>query len=274
MSDACRHLDPVYLWDGPAPHATGMDESDRPRITGVLPEARSPTAAIVVCPGGGYCRRAPHEGLPVAKWLAGLGLAAFVLDYRVRPYRHPVPLTDALRAIRMVRARADEWNVDAGRVGILGFSAGGHLAVSAATLFADADAGPASDDPVDRQPSRPDALIACYAVVTFGEHRHHGSMVSLLGDEPDPELRQRLSLENAVSDRTPPTFIWQTADDGAVPVENALLLAGALRTCGVPLELHVYPHGAHGIGLSKDWRVGRLWSAACAEWLDQLGWRG
>lgn len=269
MADEIRRLAPVALWPQGAPGAAGDSDEDRPRLTPYLPPASEPTAAVVVCPGGGYDHRADHEAGPVARWLASLGVAGIVLDYRVAPYRHPIPLQDAQRGIRLVRATADEWNIDPAAVGILGFSAGGHLAASTATIPApDADD---ADDAVDRQSSRPDALIACYPVISFGDHGHDGSMRSLLGQVPQPGLPEYLSLESRVTTDTPPTFLWHTADDEAVPVENSLLFAAALRRCGVPFELHVYQHGPHGLGLAQDSPACREWTTACANWLREIG---
>jgi acetyl esterase/lipase len=228
-----------------------------------------PRAAIVVCPGGGYRRRAPHEGAPVARWLNSLGIAAFVLDYRVSPHRHPAPLDDARRALRLVRHRADEWNVDRSRVGVLGFSAGGHVAATAATQPAAAD--PAAADAVDHQTSRPDALVLAYPVITFGEHRHEGSMLNLLGDDPSTASREALSAELQVSADTPPTFLWHTAEDASVPVQNALLFAQALAAHGVSFALHVFPRGRHGLGLAEDDPVVGAWTGLCATWLADQG---
>lgn len=260
----------VALWPAGAPGAMDAGLEDCPRLTPYLPRGTAGrTAAVVVCPGGGYGMRAAHEGEPVARWLAGLGVAGCVLDYRVKPYRHPAPLHDAQRALRMVRARAGDWNIDPLAVGILGFSAGGHLATSAATIF---DTGEAqASDPVDRQSCRPDALIACYPVVSMGEFRHHGSMVALLGEEASPALREAMSLENRVTPQTPPAFIWHTSDDPSVPVENALLLAGALRRARVAFDLHVFAHGRHGLGLAKDDPQVGLWTGLCEKWLGRIG---
>ncbi len=259
------------LWPTGAPGARGTAPEDTPRLTPFPLDTPGPHAAVIVCPGGGYAMRAPHEGAPIAQWLNSLGVAAFVLDYRVAPYRHPVPHGDAQRAIRTVRARADEWSIDPARIGILGFSAGGHLCVSAATIFDEGD--PLAADPVERASSRPDAFIACYPVITFGEHRHDGSMRNLLGPEPDPELRERLTLENRVTPDTPPGFLWHTADDAAVPVENALLLVGAMRRCGVPFALHVFAHGPHGLGLAPQHPDVAQWTNLCAGWLKGIGFR-
>jgi acetyl esterase/lipase len=269
MSHEARKLDTLYLWSGRAPGALGDGPEDRPRLTPYLPEGNGPFGCVVVCPGGGYGGRAKHEGEPIAQWLCSLGLASCVLDYRVKPYQHPVPLGDAQRAIRMVRARASEWNLDTRRVGIVGFSAGGHLATSAATLF---DLNPPDGkDPIDQHSARPDVLIACYPVISFGEFRHHGSMVNLIGKEPDPKLRQMLSLENSVTAKNPPAFLWHTADDAAVPVENVLLFAQALRRHKVSFALHVFPHGRHGLGLASDQPGIKVWTELCAQWLREMG---
>ncbi|MCX5676872.1 MAG: alpha/beta hydrolase [Planctomycetota bacterium] len=264
----------MLLWSGGAPGAKGDTLEDKPRITPYLPAGDGPFACIVVCPGGGYGGRAAHEGAPICKWLNSIGVAGFVLDYRVKPYRHPIPLGDAQRAIRTVRARAAEWKIDPKRIGILGFSAGGHLAASATTIFDDGK--PDAADPIGRQSCRPDAAILCYPVITFGDFRHNGSMVNLLGPDPDPKLRQEMSLETRVTPQTPPTFLWHTSDDGGVPVENSLLFATALRKNKVPFALHVFPRGPHGIGLGDGDRGAkapdaRQWPAICAEWLKNLG---
>lgn len=273
MTRQLNILDPVTLWPQGAPSAMGSNKEDCPRLTPYLPEHGKTTGAIIVCPGGGYACRAPHEGGPIARWFVSLGLASFVLDYRVSPYRHPVPLGDAQRAIRMVRDHAAEWKIDPNRIGILGFSAGGHLAVSAATIFDEGN--PAASDPIDRQPCRPNALIACYPVVTFGEFRHHGSMINLLGEDYAPKMQEYLSLENRVTDQTPPSFLWHTSDDQAVPVENSLLFAAALHKHNVPCSLHVFPHGPHGLGLAKNLKSSvSAWTTECELWLKEIGFCG
>jgi len=264
----------VPLWPDGAPGAKGDGPEDTPRLTPYLVPGDGVRACIVVCPGGGYAGRAGHEGEPIARWLNTLGVSACVLDYRVRPYRHPIPLGDAQRSIRLVRHRSKEWRIDAKRVGILGFSAGGHLAASAATIFDDGD--PQAADPVDREPCRPDAAILCYPVITFGEYRHDGSMRNLLGKNPAPALREQMSLETRVTARTPPVFLWHTSDDPVVPVENSLLFAAALRARKVPFALHVFPHGPHGMGLAQGGRGAaapevRQWTALAAVWLRAIG---
>ena len=223
-------------------------------LTPYLIDGPGPSPAIVVCPGGGYRRHAAHEGEPVARWLNSLGIAAFVLEYRVAPHRHPAPLQDATAAIREVRQRAADWRVDPAKVAILGFSAGGHVAASAGTLSPD-------------KSGRPDLMVLCYPVITFGEHRHEGSMLNLLGEEPSDEARRALSLETRVTPETPPTFLWHTAEDASVPVQNALLFADALARNRVPFELHVFPEGRHGLGLAEGLPAVGAWTSLCAAWL-------
>lgn len=259
-------LAPIPLWADVQDVDTG--EAAIPRLTPYLPAGVS-RGAIVICPGGGYRMLAPHEGEPIARWLNGLGVAAFVLEYRVAPHRHPVPLGDAQRAIRLVRHHAAEWALADGPLGVLGFSAGGHLAASAG-VFAD-DGERESADPVARASARPDALILCYPVLTFGESRHQGSIENLLGPDAPAAALAALSLETRVTPATPPTFLWHTADDAAVPVENSLLFAGALRRAGVPFALHVYPHGRHGLGLATDDPVVGSWTMLCGTWLATQG---
>lgn len=213
--------------------------------------------------------RARHESEPVAQWLSTLGIAGLVLDYRVAPYKHPVPLGDAQRAMRLARSMSGQWRLDPSRTGILGFSAGGHLAASAGTIFDDGQAD--APDPVDRISCRPDAIILCYPVITFGPHRHDGSMRNLLGQNPDPADQDYLSLENRVTAQTPPTFLWHTAGDAAVPVENVLLFASSLSRHKVPCALHVFPTGCHGLGLAKENPSVAAWTQLCSRWLTDIG---
>ena len=226
--------------------------------------------AVIVCPGGGYARLAPHESEPVARWLNGLGIAAFVLAYRVAPHRYPAPLRDGQRAVQLVRHRAAAWGLDPARVGMLGFSAGGHLAASVGTCPDAAD--PASADPVARRSSRPDLLVLCYPVISFGGQRHLGSTDNLLGLEATAEQRADVSLELRVAADTPPTFLWHTAADQSVPVEHGLLFASALGRHGVPFALHVYPHGRHGLGLAEGDPLVGTWRTLCAAWLADRGY--
>jgi acetyl esterase/lipase len=260
------------LWPNGVPLAAGNGDEDRPAVVWYPAPAAlegKRTAAIVVCPGGGYARRADHEGEPIALWLNTLGISAAVLRYRVGPYRAPAPQLDALRAVRYVRSQAEGRHVDPTRIGILGFSAGGHLACSSSNLGD--DGAPDAEDLVERYSSRVQAAILCYPVVSMGEFAHEGSRTNLLGGEPDRELVERYSGENMVHELTPPTFVWHTADDGAVPVENALLYALALRRKGIPHELHVFESGRHGLGLAQDNPEVSAWTGLCAAWLRKMG---
>lgn len=270
-SQVSSAAEPIILWSGGAPGALGREPADVPTLTPYLvPKERATGAAVIVCPGGGYTHLAEHEGAPVAEWLNTLGVTAFVLKYRTGPrYHHPAPLQDAARAIRTVRARAVEWGLDPQRVGILGFSAGGHLASTAGTHF---DAGNTSaNDPIERVSSRPDVMILVYPVITMREQTHAGSKRSLLGESPKSELVALLSNEEQVTKETPPTFLVHTMTDAAVPVENSMMFAAALRRAGVPFELHLYERGSHGFGLGvRNGAVDPIlstWPERCAAWL-------
>ena len=242
---------PVVLWPDGAPGALGKSDKDIPTLTPYLPETgKANGAAMVICPGGGYGGLAPHEGNDYALFLNQHGVTAFVLKYRLGSagYRHPCMLQDAARAMRTVRSRAAEWMVDPKRVGIMGSSAGGHLASTLLTHF---DAGQAAAaDPVERQSSRPDLGVLCYAVITMGTNTHGGSRANLLGKEPAPALITLLSNELQVTSQTPPCFIWHTWADNGVKVENSLDFATALRRNKVPFDLHIYEQGRHGLGLA------------------------
>ncbi|WNS44301.1 alpha/beta hydrolase [Paenibacillus sp. MMS20-IR301] len=259
-------METLLLWPEGAPHALGTGDEDRPAVTPYLVDGKH-NAAIVICPGGGYGMRAEHEGAPVARWLNTLGISAFVLRYRVAPYRYPAALQDAQRALKTIRHRAEEFGIDPGRLGILGFSAGGHLASTAGVLY---DQGnPDHRDPVEHQSSRPDCLILCYPVISMRDGvTHEGSKTNLLGEAPDEQLVKRLSSELQVTAETPPVFLWHTADDASVPVENSLQFAAALGRHNVPYDLHVYAHGIHGLGLAEEEPHTKSWSEACASWLQ------
>jgi len=265
-------LDPVPLWPGGAPGALGSNEWDVPTLTAFLPARDKATgAAMVICPGGGYGGLADHEGRGYAEWLAENGVAGIVLKYRLgsKGYRHPAMLNDAARAVRLTRAKADEWKIDVKRVGIMGSSAGGHLASTLLTHF---DPGtPAAQDPVERLSSRPDLGILCYAVITMGEFTHGGSKKNLLGSEPEAALVELLSNEKQVTKDTPPTFLWHTWEDKGVKIENSTQFAAALRTNGVPFELHIFEKGGHGMGLGGGRNGGphHPWAGVCLYWLQQ-----
>ena len=270
---AQRAPEPELLWPDGAPGAQGSADIDKPTLTPyLLAPGRGAGTAVVVCPGGGYSHLAmDHEGDQVARWLNSLGVAAFVLKYRLGPkYHHPVELGDAQRAIRTVRTRAAAFRVMPDRVGIMGFSAGGHLASTAETHFDGGNATAA--DPIERASSRPDFAVLCYPVISFTTpYTHRGSLRSLLGDNPDPKLAESLSNELQVTAQTPPTFLFHTSDDPVVPVENSILFYQALRKAGVPAELHIYEHGPHGVGLAATDATLGTWPARLADWLRGRG---
>jgi len=259
---------PIPLWTNGAPGTLGDRPQDRPDLTLHRP-ARPNGTSLLILPGGGYWTLAPHEGEGYARWFAAQGITCHVLKYRLGAdgYRHPCMLWDAARALRMVRRHARDNGLDPARVGIIGSSAGGHLASTLLTQF---DAGrPDADDPVERESSRPDFGILCYPVISGVSFPHQGSFQNLLGENPSEEGLRELSGELNVTQTTPPTFLWHTADDPVVPMQNSLLFAGALRDAGVPCELHVYQHGPHGLGLPVTNAEAPPWDAACLHWLKQ-----
>ena len=272
----------VKLWPGGAPDAKGDDpEKDVPTLSVFPPKPEAATgAAVVVCPGGGYAMlAADHEGRQVAEWLNSIGVTAFVLKYRLGPrYHHPAMLHDVNRAVRVVRHGASKWGIDPNRIAVMGFSAGGHLASTAGTHF---DAGKADDpDPIERVSSRPDRLILAYPVIAMSTpYTHKGSNRNLLGENPPEELLRSMSNDTQVTPETPPTFMVHTNEDAGVPVENSLLFALALRKAKVPLELHVFEKGNHGLGLGTDDKIlkvdptaaFRAWPKLCETWLKGQG---
>lgn len=261
--------EPTLLWAEGAPDAVGKDEADTPTIRVYLPEKSIATGAgVVICPGGGYGILAyDHEGHQVAKWFNRIGVAGFVLRYRHSPkYRHPTPLGDTQRALRFVRANAEKFGVAKNRLGVLGFSAGGHLASTAATHF---DLGKKdAADTVDRESCRPDFAVLCYPVVSFNAPwSHKGSARNLLGDNPDPALLDNLSNDKQVNAETPPTFLFHTGEDTGVPVDNALSFYSACVKAKVPAELHVYQIGPHGVGLAAADPATHGWKDRLADWM-------
>lgn len=263
---------PLPLWAEGAPGALGSGPDDQPTVAVYLPPTeKAAGAAALVCPGGGYATLAEHEGQPVALWLNSLGIAAAVLSYRRGPrYPHPIPLQDASRAMRVIRGKAAEWGVDPKRVGIVGFSAGGHLAATLCNHFD--DGRQAAKDPIERLSCRPDFAVLCYPVISMGNaYGHAPSRRNLIGDNPAPELMELLSQERQVTPFTPPTFLFHTAEDRTVPCQNSLLYAQALRDNGVPVELHLYEKGGHGVGLASGDPVLSSWIQRCADWLRGRG---
>jgi len=261
------------LWPNGAPFAEGKEEHDIPKLTlHLAPADKATGAAVVVCPGGGYGHLAmDHEGKQVAEWLNSLGITAGILRYRHAPlYRHPVPLLDVQRALRTMRAKAVDWKIDAQRVGVMGFSAGGHLASTAGTKF-DHGKGDAPD-PIDRQSCRPDVMILAYPVISFTTpYTHVGSRNNLLGKDADAKLIDSLSNELHVVRETPPTFLFHTSGDTAVPPENSILFYMALRAKHIPAELHIFEQGGHGVGLAQKDPLLSRWPARCADWLGVHG---
>lgn len=237
------------------------------------PAGRATGTAVIVCPGGGYnCLAMEHEGVTVAQWLNSLGVDAFVLKSRLRGHGHPAPLRDVCAALRRVRARAPQLRLSPDRIGVIGFSAGGHLAASACTWHADSAAAD-PDKAFAGVSARPDFSLLLYPVITFEPpDAHLGSCASLLGANPAPALVAGLSLHRRVDAATPPACLVHAQDDPAVPVENSLLYFTALRAADVASALHVYPRGGHGFGLGRATGLVAQWPDRCADWLRAEGW--
>lgn len=261
------------LWPAGAPGAVGHEDLDIPTLTVYQPSRPQATGTmVVICPGGGYRALAmDHEGHQVARWFTSRGVSAAIVKYRLGPrYRHPAPLQDVLRAIRVVRSRAAELQVRPDRVGVMGFSAGGHLASSAATLFDLAEAKVA--DGLEQTSSRPDFAILGYPVIVFGaDVTHKGSQHHLLGETAPADLVARLSTDRQVTARTPPTFLFHTSEDAAVPPQNSVAFYLALENAGVPAELHIYEKGAHGVGLAPGDRELSSWPERLLGWMRGRG---
>ena len=256
------------LWEQNTPYfdpELGQAEPDMEFFKG---EGRG---CVIVCAGGAYSHRADHEGVPVAKWLQSAGVSAFNLTYRFAPYRYKATVGDVLRAVRLARFYAAELGYDRDKIGVLGFSAGGHLASCAAVHFDDFEEKIAGDE-IDRESSRPDAAVLCYPVISSSKIGHLSTFQNLLGDEFD-DKKDFFSNENQIKDNTPPTFLWHTSEDDAVSVINSLRFAEGLKNKNIPFELHVYPYGGHGLGLAQDMDRVCEWTAACENWLKQLNFR-
>ena len=263
----------IPLWPNGAPGAVGKAATDVPTVTVYLPPANPTRTAVVVAPGGGYEHLAlDHEGVQVAQWLNAHGVAAVVLKYRLGPvYHHPIELGDAQRAVRYVRANAERMGVATAHIGMLGFSAGGHLTATAGTQVAEGSAS--ASDAIDRVSSRPDFLVLCYPVISMEQGvAHEGSVKFLLGDAATTEQRAAMSADEHVSAQTPPTFLWSTTDDSVVPVMNAVLFYQALVKNKVSAEMHIFPHGHHGLGLAQTTPEVSAWPDMFYAWMRANGW--
>jgi len=277
ISVSCSQInaaETVLLWPDGAPGAKGGEGDFRPTLTIYKAPAESNTGtAVVICPGGGYGGTAMgHEGHDIARWLNTFGVSGIIVDYRHRGrgYGHPAPLQDAQRAIRTVRAGAEDLGVRPDRIGIIGFSAGGHLASTAGTHFDAGDSDAA--DPIERVSCRPDFMILSYAVIALGEpHTHYGSQRNLLGADASDELIRQFSNEKQVTAQTPPTFLWHTDEDRVVPPENSIYFYLACRKNKVPAELHVFRKGRHGVGLGASIEGTSNWPSLCEKWMKNLG---
>jgi acetyl esterase/lipase len=274
----------IPIWPEGVPGAIQSGGPERILDAGRIENVHNPTltvypapenlrngTAVVICPGGGYVRLAfEHEGRAMAEWLNSLGVSAFILKYRLKEYGHPAPLRDVLRSVRLLRSDADKWRIDPKRIGVIGFSAGGHLTATAGTLF-DAPEG-RTGARLDKVSARPDFIIAVYPVITFRPpYAHEGSRVSLLGPDASGELVDRLSAELQVTANSSPAFLVHGGEDKSVPPENSLLFYQALRKAGVPAEIHIYQNGGHGFGLGPGQPLVSDWPKRAADWMAARG---
>lgn len=273
----------IPLWPEGVPNARDLGpervgESDRisnvsqPTLTVFAPAVDRPNGtAVIIAPGGAYGFVSfGREGVQFANWLSSLGVTSFVLKYRHAGFGHPAPLQDVLRAVRLVRSRAAEFKIDPARVGVMGSSAGGHLAACAGTLF-DHPAGRTGAE-LDAVSARPDFLILMYPVITMEDpHAHAGSRTNLLGATPSAELLKLMSIENQVTSSTPPTLLIHTQEDQSVPMENSIRFYQALTRAKVPAEMYLFEHGSHGMGMRDGLGTTSEWPARAAEWLRNRG---
>jgi len=259
----------IWLWEDEEYEAKGED-GFRPWLDPYPLSTARALGAVLVCPGGGYRTRAPHECAPIAERFNRAGFHAFVVHYGVAPRFHPAPIRDASRALRMIRHNARRWNVSPRHVAVCGFSAGGHLAACLGVHY-DKE-WLRGDRPVDQASNRPDALVLSYAVLTTGEFGPPAHWPNLLGPDPSEEAMRTVSLERHVTDKTPPAFLWHTVEDAMVPVENSMIFAQALRRHGVPFELHIYPRGRHGLALAPQDEHVASWAPLCCQWLQGMDW--
>jgi len=268
----------IPLWPQTVPGALGSEPKDIPEISVYLPAGGvGSVPVVVICPGGGYVRlAAEHEGREIAERLRQQQVAGIVLKYRlpVDGYRHPIPLLDARRAIQIVRLHADEWKINREKIGILGFSAGGHLASTAGTFFEEIPLAATVQDAASQMAYRPDFMVLVYPVISMRDDiTHGGSKGNLLGPQPPQELVERLSNERQITSQTPPTFLIHANDDTGVPPENSILFYEGLRKAGIPAELHIYLKGGHGFGIRPSAGPACGWLDACLVWMEQMGLR-
>ncbi|MBR6807441.1 MAG: alpha/beta hydrolase [Clostridia bacterium] len=267
-------MEKIYLWDTTPPYFDGNILQDTPSLTPFIAERskKEKTGAVIVCAGGSYIVKTKHEGIDVAESFAENGFTAFNLDYRVYPYDHKAILSDVRRAVKWVRYHAEEYNVDPEKICVIGFSAGGHLATLSATNY---DSGFDGGDEIDKLSSRPDAAIISYAVISMvPPFSHEHSRYVLIGRENAEkrgELMVKYSGELAADENTPPVFLWHTADDGCVEVENSINLASALSRHKVPFEMHIFDKGPHSLGMAKDFPGAGQWGALAFDWLMRMG---
>lgn len=262
------------LWEG-FRYPGALDDGFRSTLDAYILKSEAPRPAVLVLPGSGYVRCSPREAEALALRFNAAGFHAFVLWYSCAPRRHPVPILDCARAFTIIRSRSGEWRIDPSRIAMMGFSAGGHLALSETLFHRESWAAVPGVDP---ESGRASALMLCYPVISSGEFAHQGSFNALLGENPGPDLRELLSLENRITAGLPPVFLWHTYTDQSVPVENSLLLAGALRRAGIPLEMHIFPEGKHGLSLAiEETKAGdnenvnlhaAQWFGLCLNWLN------
>lgn len=246
-----------------------------PSITPFLLNSTNPSPVVILAPGGGYGGRADHEGKPIAEWLNSIGFSAFVLNYRHFPFHHPIPFLDAQRAVRYVRYNAPTFHILPEQMGMLGFSAGGHLTATMGN-FGDRNFFPEgyTQDEIDSVSAKLNYMVLCYPVISFTQFHHMGSIRNLLGKNVDINSRAQLSAELQVNSNTPPTFLWSTLEDTGVPYQNSELFATALRKQRTPVELHVFKTGGHGLGLGTQNPEVAQWTNLCRKWLYQIAVRG